>query len=51
MNKSKNLIFKKNYYWISFCYNNGSRYLENKLWNYKTYLKQKLMKNLLDKNN
>ena len=48
-----NLIFKQNYNFIStICDINYNRRIDNKkIFNYKTYLKQKMIKNLLDKNN
>ena len=55
INSNGNLIFKNNKEYISHCYLKGDRYLNDKDWNnkvfdYKIYLKQKIMKNLLDKN-
>ena len=46
-----NLILKQNYNNISYCNVSWNRYINGKVWNYKIYLKQKLMINLLDINN
>ena len=50
IDENGNLIFKENFIDISIsgCDVNGNREINGKIWNYKTYLKQKLIKKLLD---
>jgi len=51
LDENDKFILPENVSYIYFCNKNGDREVGGKNWNYKTLLKQKIMKNLLDKNN